>query len=254
MSPVARALAWALVHAVHPRMLWLMIWPVLLALAVWGAAALLFWMRAALWLAEAMRSWIETSILAFALDYADVALFLAHALLVLLFVPLVALTVLLIVGAFGMPAIVEHVAATRFPDLARRRGGGVAGSVWNSLVALAGMVALAVLSAPLWLIPPLWPLIPVAILAWVNQRILRYDALAEHADAEEMRALFRAHRGRLYALGFVLALIAYVPILGLLAPVVVGLAFAHYLLAELQALRAMARDAAARPGMTTAGA
>jgi len=247
MNSVARSLAWALVHAFHPRMLWLMIWPVFVSLALWGTVALLFWVRAALWLAEAIRAWIETSILSFALGYGDVALFLAHALLAVLFVPLVGLTALLLLGIFGMPAMVEYVAATRFPDLARRGGGSTAASVWNSLVALAGMVALGVLSAPFWVFPPLWPLIPVAILAWVNQRILRYDALAEHADPDEMRAIFRAHRGRLYALGFLLALVAYVPILGLLAPVIVGLAFVHYLLAELQALRTAPIEATGRP-------
>jgi CysZ protein len=246
MTPLARALGYALANAFHPRMLWLMIWPMLLALFLWGTVALLFWMRAAFWLAGAIRAWIETSILSFALGYADIALFLAHALLVLLFVPLVALTALLILGVFGMPAMVEHVAAARFPGLARRGGGSLGGSVWNSLVALAGMVLLGALSLPFWVFPPLWPLIPVAILAWVNQRILRYDALAEHADGEEMRALFRAHRGRLYALGFLLALVAYVPVLGLLAPVIVGLAFVHYLLAELQALRTAPSGAAAR--------
>lgn len=238
MSSVFGALGWALVNACHPRMLWLMIWPMLAALLLWGAVALAFWMRAALWLAAAIRGWIETSVFAFSLGYADLALFLAHALLALLFVPLVVLTALLLLGIFGMPAIVEHVAAKRFAGLARRGGGSAAGSVWNGLVALAGMAALGAASLPLWVFPPLWPVIPVAILAWVNQRLLRYDALAAHADREEMRALFRAHRGRLYALGFALALLAYVPVVGLAAPVIVGLAFVHYLLAQLQALRA----------------
>ena len=54
-----------------------------------------------------------------------------------MFVPLVWLTALLILSAFGMPAMVEHVASRRFPQLARRQGGGIAGSVWNGVVALA---------------------------------------------------------------------------------------------------------------------
>ncbi|MCX7961798.1 MAG: EI24 domain-containing protein [Burkholderiales bacterium] len=244
MSTLSRSLAYALVHAFHPRMLWLMLWPMLAALALWGTVALFFWVRLALALAETIRGWIETSVLSFALGYADIALFLAHAALALLFVPLVVLTALVILGAFGMPAIVAHVAATRFPALARRGGMSAAASLANSVVALAGMVALGALSLPLWVFPPLWPLIPVAILAWGNQRILRFDALAEHADREEMRALFRAHRGRLYALGFVLALLAYVPVVGLFAPVVVGLAFTHYLLGALEALRRAPIDGA----------
>ena len=237
MNSVPRSLAFALLHMFHPRMLWLMVWPMLIALGIWGTAAFLVWMRIALWLAGILRQWLETAILFVRFDFGDATLVAAHVLLFLCFVPLVVLTALLILGVFGMPAMVEHVAARRFPQLARRRGGSFAGSVLNSLVAIAGLVVLGLASLPFWIFPPLWPLIPVAILGWVNQRVLRYDALAEHAHADEMRALFAAQRGALYGMGFLLALVAYVPVIGLFAPVLFGLAFIHYLLAELQALR-----------------
>jgi len=67
----------------------------------------------------------------------------------------------------------------------------------------------------------------VAILGWGNQRLLRYDALAEHADRTEMARIFRERRGGLYLLGLQLALLAYVPVLGFFAPVVFGLAFIY---------------------------
>ena len=53
-----------------------------------------------------------------------------------------------------------------------------------------------------------------------------------------MRSIFRDLRGAMYLLGALLALVAYVPVIGLFAPVVFGLAFIHYLLAELEARRA----------------
>ena len=99
------------------------------------------------------------------------------------------------------------------------------------------MLGLGILTLPLWLLPPLWPLIPVAIFGWGNQRLLRYDALAEHADRTEMARIFRERRGGLYLLGLQLALLAYVPVLGFFAPVVFGLAFIYYLLGALQAAR-----------------
>ncbi|MGQ0512435.1 MAG: EI24 domain-containing protein [Betaproteobacteria bacterium] len=235
---MTRSLLYALMNALHPRMLWLMVWPMLVSLAVWGTVALVFWMRAAMWIADKLRGWIESSVFAVTLNYADAAVFVAHALLVLFFVPVVVLTALLILGAFGMPAMVEHVASRNFPQLARRNGGSSAGGVWNSVLALLGMVGLGIASVPLWLLPPLWPLIPVLILSWVNQQVLRYDAVAEHADSDEMRTLFRGNRGALYGLGFALALLAYVPVVGLFAPVIVGLAFIHLLLGKLEALRA----------------
>ena len=136
-----------------------------------------------------------------------------------------------------MEKMVEHVASRSFAGVERKHGGGFLGSVWSAVAALVGMAVLALLSVPLWLFPPLWPVIPVAIFGWANQRLLRYDALAVHADAAEMRELFRRRRGGLYGLGLAFALAAYVPVLGLLAPMVFGLAFIHYLLGALERLR-----------------
>jgi hypothetical protein len=237
MNRLVASLAFGFVNLLHPRMLWLMVWPVLVAVGIWGTVVIVFWTQAALWLAGLMRQWIETATVFLSWDAANAATIAAKVIIVLMLVPLVQLTALLILGLFGLPAMVEHVAARRFPALARRRGGGFAGSVWNSVVALFGMLLLGALSLPLWLAPPLWPVIPVLILGWVNQRVLRYDALAEHATADEMRAVFAGTRGALYALGAGLALLSYVPVLGLFAPVLFGLAFIHLLLGELEARR-----------------
>ena len=229
-----RSLLYGLVNLLHPRMLWLMLWPTLVALVLWGSVALAFWVRTALWLAGVLSRWLDAWSLLASLNVGDVTLVAANVLLFLAFVPLVYMTALFILGVFGMHAMVDHVARRSFPALERRHGGGTLGSVWNAVVALIGMLALAIATLPLWLVPPLWPLIPVAILGWGNQRLLRYDALAEHADAAEMRRVFRGRRGALYLLGVLLALVAYIPLLGLLAPVWFALGFIHYLLGALE--------------------
>ena len=235
---IAHSLLYAMANVLHPRMLWLMLWPMLVALAIWGSIALALWarlaMRVALWLQQGLDyalAWTH-------LDLGAAALVAANVLLFLLFVPLVYLTALFILSLFGMQQMVNYVAQRAYPSLERRRGGGIAGTGWNSLVAFLGMLLLGLISLPLWLFPLLWPVIPVLVLGWVNQRLLRYDALAEHADAAEMKRLFSEHRGALYLMGFLLALIAYVPLLGFFAPVVFGLAFIHHLLGALAAYRA----------------
>jgi hypothetical protein len=231
---IAGALLYGLANLFHPRMLWLMVWPMLVSLAIWGTAALVLWTRLALALAELFNRWALGLV---HIELGQLSLFLANVALLLLFVPLVYLTALFILGAFGMQKMVEHVAARSFPQLERRRGGSAAGSVLNALAAFGGMLLLFIVSLPLWLIPVLWPVIALGILTWVNQRLLRYDALAEHADAAEMARLFRERRGPLLALGFLLALAAYVPFVGFVAPVVFGLAFIRYLLGALDAIR-----------------
>jgi uncharacterized protein involved in cysteine biosynthesis len=103
--------------------------------------------------------------------------------------------------------------------------------------------------AVLWLASlPLWftgigaLVLPLLISAHFNQRMFRYDALAEHASAGEYRAVVREAGGRLYTLGLALAALYYVPIVNLLVPVLSGLAFTHLCLAELESLRQQKRE------------
>ncbi|HUQ74040.1 MAG TPA: EI24 domain-containing protein [Burkholderiales bacterium] len=231
---IARSILYGAGHVLHPRMLWLMVWPMLVALAIWGTAALVLWGKLAFGLADWLRQGLDYALSWAQVDFGAATLVAANVLLFIAFVPLVYLTALFILGIFGMQQMVDYVAQRSYPALERRRGGGIAGTGWNSLVAFIGLIGFGALSIPLWLFPPLWPIIPLVILGWVNQRLLRYDALADHADAQEMQQIFRARRGALYVMGLFLGLAAYVPLLGFFAPVVFGLAFIHYLLGALE--------------------
>src|SRR6185503_8282591 len=157
---VAGALFYGLANLFHPRMLWLMIWPMLVSLALWGSVALVMWTRLALWLAELLNQWALGVV---RVELGQLAMFLANVALLLLFVPLVYLTALFILGAFGMQKMVDHVAARSFPHHERRHGGTTAGSVWNAIVTFGGMLLLFAVSLPLWLVPVLWPVITLAI-------------------------------------------------------------------------------------------
>jgi len=238
MTSIADSLFYALRNVLHPRMLWLMVWPLVLALGIWGAVAIVFWAQLALKIAGWLQAGVGYLPYVSQWDLTDVTLFVAKGLILLMLIPLIQLTALMILSIFGLPSMVAYAAERTFPALEQRHGGSLAGSVWNSVVALAGMAGLGLVSIPLWIFPPLWPVIPVAIIGWVNQRVLRYDALAEHADAGEMRQVVAGHRGALYLLGVILALAAFIPILGFFVPVLLGLSFVHYLLSALKVLRA----------------
>ena len=237
MNSIPNSLLYALANLLHPRMIWLMIWPLVIAIGLWGTLALVFWTQIALALAEWMQGGLAQAPYLSQWDFTRATLVVAKIMILVMLVPLIQLTALLILSVFGMPSMVEHVASRSYPRLERRKGGSLAGSVWNSCVGLLGLAGLGVVSIPFWIFPPLWPLIPVAILAWVNQRVLRYDALAEHASAGEMGRIFARRWGGLYVMGLLLALLAYIPLLGFFAPVLLGLSFIHYLLAALQAER-----------------
>jgi hypothetical protein len=230
---IARSLFYGAANVLHPRMLWLMLWPMLVAVGFWGVVGLFLWTRLAVRISLWLQQGLDYALAWAHFDFGSAALVAANVLLFLGFVPLVYLTALFILSVFGMQQMVNYVAERSYPSLERRRGGGVAGTGWNSFVALFGLLLLGLLSLPFWLFPPLWPLIPLVILAWVNQRLLRYDALAEHADPQEMKRIFARRRGALYVMGFLMALVAYVPVIGFFAPVLFGLAFIHYLLGAL---------------------
>jgi len=237
MSEITKALLRAFASLLHPRMLLLMLWPVLIALLLWLGLAFAFGSQAAAWLQlqfdqSAAIGW---AISVWPLDL--IATHLAWILLALLFIPLVLITAVLIIGVFAMPAMVGLVAERAYPRLERRQGGSVAGSLWNSVMALAWLALLVLLSLPLWLFPPLWPVLPIVLFGYLNQRVFRYDALYEHAGGWEMQTLIRRHRRELFLLGVAVALFGLIPLLGFLAPVYGGLAFIHYCLARLAQLR-----------------
>ena len=68
---------------------------------------------------------------------------------------------------------------------------------------------------------------------YFNQRVYRYDALAEHGTKGEIAEVIARYRGELFLLGVALALIGHVPLIGLAMPVYGGLVFIHYGLARL---------------------
>jgi len=239
MNAILNALARAFLSLLHPRMLWLMVWPVIVALVLWVTLAVLYWGEAAQWIATQLHQWpaYEWAVSIWPLKL--IAAWFG------LFVPAVLITAVLIISIVSMPAMAAHVGGRDYPGLVRRRGGTFAGSLWNAFAALMLFALLFAASLPLWLVPPLWPVLPMALFGYFNQRVFRYDALAEHATAAEIAEIVRRHRGELFLLGVALALIGHVPVLGLLMPVYGGLAFIHYGLERLGELRSEPIEGAA---------
>jgi len=240
VSPLLRALIRAVVSLAHPKMLLLMLLPLAAAVVIWVVLGVVFWEQAADAINYALATWPSLEGLRVLLDYWPLTLVAAHialAIFFLLMVPVVLVTTLLIVGTFAMPLVVSHVASRSYPRLEQRQGGDWAGSLWNSLVALFIFGVLAAVTLPLWVFPPLWPFLSLGLLAYLNQRVLRYDALAEHATRDELDHIISRERWNLFVLGVVVALATHIPVLGFFAPFFGALVFTHYLLERLEAFR-----------------
>jgi uncharacterized protein involved in cysteine biosynthesis len=217
------------------RVLWVIIWPILAAGLIWLVLGVAFWNTFSLWIASGLtaigiQTWlegVEPRWIAYGIQG------IAH---LILFVPLVFITALVITALFAMPALVRLVAHRDYPRLERENGGGFIGSVLNAFIAIGIFIAIWVVTIPLWLIGA-GIIIPFVAAAYLNQRLFRYDALAEHGSRNEMQAIFSAQRPSLWALGLLTGLMQFIPFLNLVAPVLAGLAFIHFGLARLSELR-----------------
>ncbi len=227
----------AFASLLHPKMLWLMVWPMLVALVLWLTLAFLYWGQTLEWIDLHLHQWALYEWTVSIWPFRLLAAWMGWLLLLLAFAPLVLITAVLIIGVAAMPAMVAHVGDREYPELVRSKGGTVAGSLWNSLVALFVLVLFSLVTLPLWLVPLFWPVLPLVMLGYLNQRVYRYDALSEYGSAVETGALVRRRRWELFALGVALALIGHVPVIGLFMPVYGGLAFIHYCLERLRELR-----------------
>jgi hypothetical protein len=214
---------------------WHLLWPGVLALAVWLTIAVLAWepviaaLQAGLQGLPWVGGWLYGSDTA-----AAATLVLVQTGVVLALVPLIYVTAALLVAVIALPLMLERVARRDYADLELRRGGSNLGSAWNAALAALLFFAALLVSLPFWLIPGVALVVPVLLTGWLNQRAFGYDALMLHADGDELRRLRSRQRGPMLVLGSGCALLAYVPVLNLIVPAYSGLVFVHFMLEALR--------------------
>lgn len=210
--------------------LWHALWPPLLAFFAWAGVAWASWMTLTAWLIDKLPDW---SWLAWLGPY------LVHLVLVLCFAPLIYVTALLLLAVVALPRMMTIVAARDYPDVSRQGTAAAAfvGSLGNTVAAGAVFLVGWLLTLPLLLVPGGLLVLPLLWNAWLNQRTFRFDVLAEHATADERNHLIRLERPRFRLAGIASALVAYVPIVNLLAPAFAALLFTHLGLSALRRLR-----------------
>lgn len=236
MRDALTALTRAAGNLFDPRIIAIVFLPMLISLVLWTLLAWLFWGAWTGFIGGAMASttvagWLQGWNATWVIDY-TAALAVLIAILPAMFV-----TALVVTEIIAMPVIVKFVAERYHPDLRRADGGTLAGSIGNAALGIIVFAVLWIVTLPLWLTGIGAVLAPLLTSAYLNQRLFRYDALADHASPEEFAQLVRSSRGDLFLLGILVSLLLYVPVLNLLVPVLGGLAFAQFCLARLAAAR-----------------
>ena len=253
----------AAAYCVHPKVMLMSVLPLLLSGGLAGVLGYFYWEQAVAGVRATMEGWLLVATFLQWLDSIGGSAFrtvLAPLIVVALVVPVIVVLSLLLVALLMTPALVNLVAARRFPLLHRLQGG----SWWQGLLLSLGSSVLAlsalVVSIPLWLIPPLVLVLPPLIWGWLTYKVLSYDVLAEHAGRSERIELLQQHRWPLFGIGIVSGYLGaapsllwafsaltlvFAPVLILLAVWIYTLVFAfsalwftHYTLAALRDLRA----------------
>lgn len=261
----------AFAYCLHPRVMLASLIPLLLMATGLGLLGYLFWEPAL----DQVRQWLESfellhSAWAFLERFGMGGLkpVLAPMLVILVVTPVVVIGSLLLVALVMTPALVRLVAARRFAHLQALRGASFwRSALWSLAVSLAALTA-CLLTLPLWLLPPVALVLPALIWGWLTAKVMAFDALAEHASAQERRTLLREHAAPLLVMGILCGYLGAAPSLiwsmGMMvivwAPVLLPLSvwlytlvfafsalwFVHYCLAALEALRMRASVPAAQ--------
>lgn len=267
----------ATAYCLHPRVIGLSFLPLVLMATLALGLGYFFWDAAI----ESVRLSLDDSALLNTLwgwlqglGLANLKTVLAPLIVIFAVTPVIVVLSLLVVAVLMTPTLVSLVAERRFPLLERKKGGSLlVGLLWSLGSTLLAVIAMVV-SIPLWLVPPLILILPPLIWGWLTYRVMAFDALGEHASADERREIMRRHRGALLGIGILTGYLGAAPSLlwasgalfaaafVILVPLAIwiytlvfafsSLWFSHYCLAALETLRAERSSLAQTPLSTLA--
>jgi hypothetical protein len=216
MRPLLISFGRAVLSQLHYKMLLLTILPFLLSVAIWGVILWLGlqptidWLHA--WFGDNSGFGVAGDVLNW-LGLGALKTVVVPLIAMWILLPLMILTALVFVGTMAMPIIVKHVGTRHYPELEKRRGGTLWGTLWISLYSFVVFAVLWIITLPLSAIPPLTFIIQPALWGWLTYKVMAYDALAEHADKQEYRHIMREHRWPLLMIGAIAGAMGAAPTL-----------------------------------------
>ena len=250
LDGVTQAFGRAVKSQLHPRMLFAMLLPFLIMFV--GAIVLL------LVALGPLTTWLDQQLTESALvlqaDQWLVSLGLFSLLSLKVWIlPITSVVILLPVsGILGlavaavcvMPIVISHLSSTTYAGLRREGRNSFVVSLWNAvwvsiLFTLGWLVTL-----PLWLVPPLGLFVSVFWWTFAFSRMMRIDAIVEHASPAERKLLLERHGTAFWMIGLICALINLIPPAWIFLPVFSGLVYTLFGLGALARLRAQQHGSA----------
>ena len=193
------------------KMLWLSI----------GAALSVF---AVLWLAI---FYLLTSTSFFAIAWLEWAVDLLGGLATLVLTWFLFPGVITVVIGLFLDDIAAAVEARHYPELPPAEGLSVPAALLTTLRYLGVMIVLNLGLLVFLFFPPLFPFVFYAVNGYLLSREYFELVASRRAGADEIRELRKAHRGKLFVAGVIVAVLLTIPGVNLLAPVVATAAMVH---------------------------
>ena len=215
MHDVLRAFGLAIAGMFHPRILWLSIRPLCIALILWAGIFWLTWDSLQdffnrLILDSVFSTWIVHLMGQLGLE--EVRAVMTPFLMAVFLMPLLIVSILLLVTLTTLNDIVKQVSRQKkYLHLSILHGGNFWGGLVFTMTSSLLCLMLIVLTLPAWWIPPIFAIIPPLLYGWLTMRLMSYDVLALHASQDERIALMQQHRKRLLFMGIMVGLMGAVP-------------------------------------------
>lgn len=238
---VSQAFWRALRSQMHPRMIFALFMPFVVIMLLAILVLWLGWTPLTEWLGAELS---ESSVPAMVDPVIGTTAFLAlkawliPVAAVFILLPLAGIAGLAVAAVWVMPLVLAHVGKRDYPDVDARGKHATAISVWNAIWVSVLFVLGWVITLPLWLIPPLGLVLTLFWWTFAFNRMMRVDAVVDHASPQERRVLWRDRSAGFWLLGFGCALLNLIPPAWVFLPVFSGLVYAHY---SFEALRKMRR-------------
>lgn len=235
MIQIFKAFSLAFRNLFNLKILWILVWPLLMASLLWLVIGNFFWTHSNEWLTKTipftlLNDWFNED------DLLRIVNSIGDILNAVILVMLVIVTTMVITALFVMPSLINFVAKRYYPLLDRKNGGTIVGSLLHVISAIVIFLVLWSIALPLWFVG-VGMIISFLAAAYLNQRLFSYDALSEHASKDELKILLSSDRLSLWGLGLLTGLVQFMPILNLFAPTLTALAFIHFELGRLENYR-----------------
>jgi len=230
----------ALKSQCHPRMIFALFLPVMVTILL-GIVLLWFgWTPLTDWLSRQLTdSFVPGTIEPLISTTAFMALkaWLIPIAAFIVLMPVVGIVGLAAAAIWVMPIVLAHVGRRDYPDVTPKGRHATALSVWNAVWVSVLFLLGWLITLPLWLIPPLGLVLSLFWWSFAFSRMMRVDALVDHASPVERKVLWRERSIGFWLLGLACAVINLFPPAWVFLPVFSGLVFSHYGFEALRQLR-----------------